>query len=284
MVATRNHPRDFKAPPENESPRKRTTRASTAASEVKREIKEEPKEEPRARSPASPPPSAFSRTARYVSSAPTRRAGAWSHTPSNLTLLWLAVSLPLVIWDTAYILLRPHTLPGGALHKLLWGPYELYGQVDFVYSAAAYHSGLGFTAAQGTMNAFETAAYLVYLYMVYAYGRPEARQGTGAPDKSWAGKLAESRTLYGRTAVVAVLLNYTTLIITLSKSVLYCTFCWTHTHSVLGVVQSSHDIRVQRSIRRLVRVPQQRSAKDSIHLRDTQVGIPTYGLSYMDLQ
>lgn len=224
MVATRNHPRDFKPPPENESPRKRTTRASTAASEIKQEIKEEPKEEPRARSPTSPPPSAFSRTARYVnSSAPsTRRAAAWSHTPSHLTLLWLAISLPLVIWDTAYILLRPHTLPGGALHKFLWAPYALYGQVDYVYSAAAYHTGLGFTAAQGTMNAFETAAYLVYLYMVFVYGQSEERQGSGAPDKGWAGRLAESRTLYGRMAVVAVLLNYTTLVITLSKSVLYC--------------------------------------------------------------
>lgn len=225
MVATRNHPRDFKPPPENESPRKRTTRASTAASDVKEEPKEEPKEESRARSPVSPPPSAFSRTARYVNSsapAPTQRAQAWSHTPSNLTLLWLAISLPLVMWDTGYILLRPHTLPGGALHKLLWAPYALYGEVDYVYSVAAYETGLGFTAAQGTMNLFETVAYLVYLYMIYAYGHSEARQGTGAPDRSWAGKLAESRTLYGRTAVVAVLLNYTTLVVTLSKTVLYC--------------------------------------------------------------
>ena len=36
--------------------------------------------------------------------APRNAAAAgWSHTPSTPTLLWLAVSLPLVAWDMSYV-------------------------------------------------------------------------------------------------------------------------------------------------------------------------------------
>ena len=55
--------------------------------------------------------------------AGSARAPAWSHVPSNLTLIWLFISLPLVIWDCGYILLRPYTLPGGSLHSPIWVPY-----------------------------------------------------------------------------------------------------------------------------------------------------------------
>jgi hypothetical protein len=44
------------------------------------------------------------------------RKGQWSHTPSNLAIIWLCVSLPLVAWDTGYVMLRPLTMPGGSLH------------------------------------------------------------------------------------------------------------------------------------------------------------------------
>src|SRR5690242_12203083 len=55
------------------------------------------------------------------------RSSTFAHAPTNLTLLWLIVSLPLVAWDTGYILLRPHSMPGGKFHWPLWVPYELYG-------------------------------------------------------------------------------------------------------------------------------------------------------------
>ncbi|KAL2264172.1 hypothetical protein VTK26DRAFT_878 [Humicola hyalothermophila] len=41
---------------------------------------------------------------------------AWSYTPGRLTLFWVAISLPLVAWGAAYVLLRPHSMPGGSLH------------------------------------------------------------------------------------------------------------------------------------------------------------------------
>lgn len=150
---------------------------------------------------------------------------SWSHTPSLLTLTWLAISLPLVIWDTFYVFLRPHSMPGGKYQKPLWVPYELYGQVDHVYGWPAYNSGNGFTAAQSAVNVVECVGYFYYLYLVYTHGRTEENvQGTGAPDKQKIGKLAQSRTVYGKAAVQAAVLLYGVALMTLSKTVLYCMF------------------------------------------------------------
>jgi len=148
--------------------------------------------------------------------------GSWSHTPSLLTLTWLAISLPLVIWDTGYVFLRPHSMPGGKYQKPLWVPYELYGQVDHVYGWPAYNSGNGFTAAQSAVNVIECIGYFYYLYLLYVHGRTEKNvQGTGAPDQQKIGKLAQSRTVYGKAAAQAAVLLYGVALMTLSKTVLY---------------------------------------------------------------
>lgn len=147
----------------------------------------------------------------------------WSHTPSLLTLVWLAISLPLVMWDTGYVFLRPHSMPGGKYQKPLWVPYELYGQVDHIYGWPAYESGNGFTGAQSAVNVVECVGYFYYLYLVYAHGRTERNvQGTGAPDQEKVGKLAQSRTVYGMHGAKAVVLLYGVALMTLSKTVLYC--------------------------------------------------------------
>ncbi|EMD00760.1 hypothetical protein BAUCODRAFT_61862 [Baudoinia panamericana UAMH 10762] len=157
--------------------------------------------------------------------SPSKRShSGWSHTPSNLTLIWLVFSLPLVIWDTGYVLLRPHSMPGGALHWPIWQPYAYYGTVDGAYGFKAIRENNGWTAAQGWVNLLETVAYCVYLYLVYAYGQQEATQGRGAPEQDALGSLkalAESRTVYGREASWAVLLGYSTGLVTFSKTVLY---------------------------------------------------------------
>ena len=218
MVATRNHPKDFPPPatesPTKPSPTKRASRTSTAVATT-------PPASPT--KPAAPAQSPL-RVRSTAASAPTRSTPSWSHTPSNLTLIWLAVSLPLVIWDTAYVLLRPYSMPGGSLQWPLWVPYELYGTVDHVYGWKSYNAHNGWTSAQGTLNAFETVAYLVYLYLVYTYGQQESTQGRGAPKKKDMGRfraLAESRTVYGRVATWAVLLAYSTSFLTFFKTVLY---------------------------------------------------------------
>ncbi|KAF1827631.1 uncharacterized protein K489DRAFT_375751 [Dissoconium aciculare CBS 342.82] len=218
MVATRNHPKDFPPPPASltgeSSPTKRTTRSSTTAASA---------------SPTPTPTKSSSSTtslSKATDPSGARAAGAWTHTPSNLTLIWLAISLPLVIWDTGYVLLRPWSMPGGFLHSPIWAPYELYGRVDYVYGWPAYESNDGWTASQGWVNLVETAAYLGYLYLVYAYGARESEVvGRGAPDamRSVGGLrwLTESRTLEGRVAAIAVLVAYSTALVTFAKTVLY---------------------------------------------------------------
>lgn len=230
MVATRNHPKDFEPPP-TESPTKRSTRTSieptATASPTKRTSRTSSANHTAAPTlAASLPQTTPSRTRPSASSAPTRTppSASWSHTPSNLTLLWLAISLPLVIWDTGYVVLRPLSMPGGALHSPIWKPYALYGTVDHVYGFKAWEAHNGWTLAQGSVNAVETVAYLVYLYVVYAYGQQEETQGRGAPDQDTMGRLrglSESRKVYGRLATGAVLLGYSTAWLTFSKTVLY---------------------------------------------------------------
>lgn len=144
------------------------------------------------------------------------KAQLWAHTPSRATLLWLAVSLPLVVWDSLYVLLRPWTMEGGPLHWPLWVPYKLYGEVDHVYGWKAFRARNGFTAAQGSLNVVETALYLGYLGIYFASARSGgAGQGHGV-----------KKALTGRPAAVAVLLAFSSAVMTLSKTVLYCKPFW----------------------------------------------------------
>ncbi|KAG5941662.1 hypothetical protein E4U53_007382 [Claviceps sorghi] len=115
------------------------------------------------------------------------------HTPTPYTLAWLALSLPLVLWDTAYVLGRPHTMPGGPLHWPLWLPYRLYAEVDHVYGPEFLAGNNGFTAAQSLLNLVETLLYVAYL--AFCRRRP-----------------------------AALLLGFSAAVMTLSKTLLY----WSH--------------------------------------------------------
>jgi len=149
------------------------------------------------------------------------KSGEWAHTPSNLTILWLLISVPLVIWDAGYVLLRPHSMPGGSLHWPLWVPYDLYGKVDYIYGWKAYNEHNGFTAAQTLLNVVETSMYLYYLYILYAYGKQATGHGRGAPNPAIAGFLGQQRSLGGQKGVIALLVGYTAAVMTVSKTVLY---------------------------------------------------------------
>ncbi|KAL2752915.1 hypothetical protein ACRALDRAFT_1036585 [Sodiomyces alcalophilus JCM 7366] len=115
----------------------------------------------------------------------------------------MAISLPLVAWDTAYVLLRPHTMPGGSLHWPLWTPYALYGTIDGVYGFKAWHARDGFTAAQGLLNLVESVLYIAYLWLAM---RPGARRSTSPS---------------GRENALALLMGFSAAVMTLSKTVLY---------------------------------------------------------------
>jgi hypothetical protein len=99
-------------------------------------------------------------------------------------------------------------MPGGALHWPLWVPYELYGKVDYIYGWKAFNEHNGFTAAQGALNCVETLCYLYYLYVLFAHGRQAAAHG---------------RSVEGPQAGIAVLVVFSAAVMTLSKTVLYCT-------------------------------------------------------------
>ncbi|KAF6820650.1 hypothetical protein CMUS01_11521 [Colletotrichum musicola] len=151
-------------------------------------------------SPPSTPPS------RAIATMPaTSAASAWSHAPTSPTLLWLLISLPLVTWDTIYVLLRPWTMPGGSLHWPLWVPYALYGEVDHVYGWKAFNARSGFTSAQGFLNAVETAMYLWYIWVYVSRGKVEGGR----------------KTVGGRDGALAVVVGFSAAVMTLSKTVLY---------------------------------------------------------------
>jgi hypothetical protein len=162
----------------------------------------------------------------YRSSTPSKsltpsraRKGKWAHTPSTLTLIWLLISLPLVAWDTGYVMLRPHSMPGGKLQWPLWVPYELYVEMDYVYGWKAFNEHNGFTAAQALLNIVESLMYVYYLYIVYALGQ-KATAGRGA--KAAGGGFLAQRFVEGQTGALAALVVFSAAVMTLSKTVLYC--------------------------------------------------------------
>lgn len=157
------------------------------------------------------PPTTPHRSSRAVTpvsstSSTSPSPSGWSHAPTTLTLIWLAVSLPLVIWDTGYVLGRPHTMPGGWAHWPIWAPYALYGEVDHIYGFKQWNAGNGFTAAQGWLNAVETAMYLAYFWIWYSSAR---------------GVRGGEKRIAGRAGAFAVVLGFAASVMTVSKTVLY---------------------------------------------------------------
>lgn len=132
----------------------------------------------------------------------------WAHKPTPLTLLWLFISLPLVIWDTSYVLLRPHSMIGGDLHSPIFVPYALYSTVDYVYGLPAYNEKDGFTGAQSSLNIVETLGYLIYMAIVWKAGTSHGVSGL-------------KRKIEGRWGASAALLGFAMSVMTVSKTTLY---------------------------------------------------------------
>lgn len=141
-------------------------------------------------------------------------------------MLWLLISIPLVLWDTGYVFLRPYSMPGGPLH-FLWKPYGLYGQVDFMYGWPEYRAGNGFVGAQSAINLVEVMGYVYYLVTVFKCSEVREKtakggrkiQGKGEGQGCW---LFTSRnSLGGREGVIALLVIFACSVMTVSKTVLY---------------------------------------------------------------
>jgi hypothetical protein len=90
---------------------------------------------------------------------------------------------------------------------LTWGGVAFLG---LLYGWVAFHARDGFTAAQGSLNAVETAMYLFYLWEVLRGSSVSVGVKDGVRRVSgWVG---------GR----AVLVGFSAAVMTLSKTVLYC--------------------------------------------------------------
>lgn len=151
--------------------------------------------------------------------SPNTGTSKWAHTPSNLIIAWLLVSVPLVAWDAAYVMLRPHSMAGGKYQWPLWMPYELYAKIDYIYGWPAYDSNNGFTAAQTALNIVESLMYVYYLYILYAHGKTSPAPSSKSPT---AGILGQQRSVEGRDGVLALLVGYSAAVMTASKTLLYC--------------------------------------------------------------
>ncbi|KAI0542195.1 hypothetical protein GGR58DRAFT_300218 [Xylaria digitata] len=148
---------------------------------------------------------ATTRSATKSAASSSTVATAYAHAPSSFTLFWLAVSLPLVIWDCGYVLMRPRTMEGGDLHWPIWAPYKLYGEIDHVYGWKAFNAGSGFTSAQGFLNVLETVMYIYYAAVYFQNAVP----------------VAGTKAVVGRKAAISVLVAFSAAVMTLSKTLLY---------------------------------------------------------------
>ena len=207
MVSTRNHPAEL--PPPDLSPSKPATTTSSSS--------------PRKGRKSTSPPTT-------TGAKPLRHGGAvrWAHLTTPATLLWLCVSLPLVAWDTSYVFLRPHSLPGGRWHDPVWTLYGIYARVDHVYGWPAWEEGNGWTAAQSLMNCLETALYVTYLAVVWTHGREagekeeqELQKRRTWWEQTWVGR---TNVVEGASGARASLVGFAAAIMTASKTLLYCAY------------------------------------------------------------
>ncbi|KAF7588462.1 hypothetical protein BBP40_005688 [Aspergillus hancockii] len=165
---------------------------------------------------------------RKASASPSRsiyRNGAankWVHTPSAAITIWLVLSVPLVLWDASYVLLRPHSMPSNKLHSPLYTPYALYGTVDYMYGWPAFNARNGFTAAQTVMNLVECVGYIHYLWIVYRHGvSASGGRGQRKTKKGSMWLLKADKVISGRTGATALLIAFGASLMTLSKTILY---------------------------------------------------------------
>ncbi|KAH7082187.1 hypothetical protein FB567DRAFT_100019 [Paraphoma chrysanthemicola] len=224
MVSTRQTPRG-NFPAFEPSPTKKQSRTSTAspAPTSSPELNSSPTKRTFARRVVSEVRGATSDTIAVTSPPAPAEVGesTWCHTASNVTVFWLAVSIPLVLWDSLYILLRPHTFEGGALQWPLWKPYEIYAAIDKVYSRSAWDAQEGFGGAQGALNAIELVMYGLYAMIIYNHGVPAAA-GTGVQvGQGVSAWFAGGVKVRGKVGNRALLIGFAASVMTLSKTVLY---------------------------------------------------------------
>ncbi|KIP05673.1 hypothetical protein PHLGIDRAFT_107951 [Phlebiopsis gigantea 11061_1 CR5-6] len=105
--------------------------------------------------------------------------------------IWFLATIPVIFWDAGYCFMRPRSMRGGDLHWI-WSPYSLYQDIDYVYGLRAFENHEGFTNAQSFLNIVENLMNIAYLYLAHV-----------------------------KQSSIAPLLGFASIIMTLSKTILY---------------------------------------------------------------
>ena len=82
----------------------------------------------------------------------------------KLIPIWLVITSLICTWDSAFVLLRPRSLPGGDLHKYFF-PYAKYIKIDRMYGDMQNP----FAESQGYLNVAEIVLNLVSLALLYLF-------------------------------------------------------------------------------------------------------------------
>ncbi|KAF8157055.1 hypothetical protein B0H34DRAFT_483633 [Crassisporium funariophilum] len=100
--------------------------------------------------------------------------------PQPKTYTWISVwflfSYTIVLWDLAYILIRPHSLEGGRF-RYIWSVYDELEHFDLTYSPKYFYDGhirSAALSAKGALSIPEVAFAAVYLFQVHISPSPLA--------------------------------------------------------------------------------------------------------------
>lgn len=134
-----------------------------------------------------------------------------AHKYTALELIWIFVSPLIVLWDVAYVLLRPHSMPGGAIHRPFWLAYELYGEVDHLYGIKGLERGDGLVTAYAIINLLESVSYMWCAWKLFQQGDSYHRR------RAW----LQERFLNGYMGSKVLLVIFATSLVVCVKTFLY---------------------------------------------------------------
>ena len=125
---------------------------------------------------------------------------------TSIELVWVFASPLVVLWDVAYVLLRPLSMPGGTIHYPIWVPYELYGRVDHLYGVPALERSDGLVTAYAIINFLESASYIWCAWKIFC-------ESKASPEGVWY--------IEGRVGNRVMLALFSTSLTVCTKTILY---------------------------------------------------------------
>ena len=135
-----------------------------------------------------------------------------SYLYSSVELIWVYLSPLIVLWDVAYVLLRPLSMPGGSIHNPLWIPYKLYGEVDHLYGLPGLEKGNGLVSAFAIINFLESSLYIWCAWKIYRESKISQHRE---------GRWLQERCIEGCVGNQVLLVMFSSSLTVCTKTVLY---------------------------------------------------------------